>query len=314
MSGGSAGELQGLLLVDKPQGLTSHDVVARLRRLSGQKKIGHTGTLDPLATGLLAVLLGPATRLTPYLTQMSKAYKGRVELGLLTETDDVSGRILGRHQGSWPTESEVRQALQEREGEGEQIPPAFSAIQVEGRRAYRAARAGAPLNLAPRRVTAFRLELLRYEPPDLDFHAAVSSGYYIRALARDLGRDLGLGGGALTALRRTGIGSWTLDEARTLEELAAWTSGQWRAGLQPAVEAMAHWPALVLAEPRSVRHFTQGRQLPAAGRTGRYRIIDGQGRLLGLGQIEAGAVRNSATDATPPREPFLRPLRVFPVT
>jgi tRNA pseudouridine55 synthase len=312
MSGRSMGELSGLLLIDKPRNLTSHDVVARLRRLAGQKKIGHTGTLDPLATGLLAVLLGPATRLTPYLTKMSKTYLGRLELGLVTDTDDAAGRILNRHPGPWPTESDVRRAIRNGEGEVDQVPPAFSAIQVAGRRAYRAALAGTPLALSPRRVTAFRLELIRYEPPALDFAAAVSSGYYIRALARDLGRDLGLDGGAMTELRRTAIGPWTLDQAWTLEEVANWNEDEWRARLRPSAEALPNWPALVLNEPWSVGHFRQGRRLPAAGAAGRYKIIDDQGRLLGLGQIETGAVREDA--AAPPREPFLRPLRVFPVS
>ncbi|MDR2935595.1 MAG: tRNA pseudouridine(55) synthase TruB [Candidatus Adiutrix sp.] len=312
MNGRSEGELQGLLLIDKPRNMTSHDVVARLRRLAGQKKIGHTGTLDPQATGLLAVLLGPATRLAPYLTEMRKTYQGRLELGLVTDTDDAAGRVLNRHPGPWPTESEVRRALLSGEGEIDQVPPAFSAVQVAGRRAYRAALAGAPLELRPRRVTAFRLELIRYEPPALDFIATVSSGYYIRALARDLGRGLGLGGGALTELRRTAVGPWTLDQAWTLEEAAAWTCDMWRARLRPAAEALPHWPTLVLAKPGLAGHFSQGRRLPAAGSAGRYKIMDDQGRLLGLGQIENGAVRESA--ATQPREPFLRPLRVFPVS
>jgi tRNA pseudouridine55 synthase len=307
-----AGELQGLLLIDKPRNLTSHDVVARLRRLSGQKKIGHTGTLDPMATGLLAVLLGSATRLAPYLTKMNKTYRGRLELGLLTDTDDAAGRVLARHPGPWPMENAVRQALQSGEGEVEQVPPAFSAIQVAGRRAYRAALAGAPLELSPRRVTAFRLELIRYAPPALDFAATVSSGYYIRALARDLGQTLGLDGGTLTELRRTAIGPWTLDQAWTLEEVADWTEDGWLAKLRPPAEALPHWPSLVLAEPGSAGHFTQGRRLPATGPAGNYKIIDGQGRLIGLGQIETGAALTGAS--APPREPFLRPLRVFPVS
>ena len=312
MSGHSGVERQGLLLIDKPRDLTSHDVVARLRRLAGQKKIGHTGTLDPLATGLLAVLLGPATRLAPYLTEMGKTYQGRLELGLVTDTDDAAGRVLSRHPGPWPTESEVRRALKNGEGEVAQVPPAFSAVQVAGRRAYRAALAGDPLALQPRRVTAFRLELIRYEPPALYFAATVSSGYYIRALARDLGRDLGLEGGALTELKRTAIGPWTLDQAWTLEEVADWAEDAWRARLRPAAEALPHWPTLVLAKPGLAGHFTQGRRLPAAGSAGRYKIMDDQGRLLGLGQIENGAA--PAGGASQPREPFLRPLRVFPVS
>ena len=314
MTGRSADELQGLILIDKPRNLTSHDVVARLRRLTGQKKIDHVGTLDPSATGLLTVLLGPATRLAPYLTNMSKSYRGRLELGLVTDTDDAAGRVLARHPGPWPPEDEIRRAFRNEEGEKDQVPPDFSAVRVAGRRAHRAARAGAPLTLPPRRVTAFRLELLGCEPPALDFAATVSSGYYIRALARDLGRALGLGGGALTELRRTGVGPWTLDQAWTLEEVAGWTSDRWPAGLRPPAEALPHWPALVLTEPLSARHFIQGRRLPAADPPGRYRIMDGRGRLLGLGQIESesGALRESA--AVPPREPFLRPLRVFPVS
>ena len=305
-----AGELTGLLLIDKPRNLTSHDVVDRLRRLAGRKKIGHTGTLDPLATGLLAVLLGPATRLTPYLAKMNKAYSGRLELGLVTDTDDAAGVVLARREGPWPTEDEVRRALRNEDGERDQVPPAFSAVQVAGRRAYRAARAGAPLDLPPRRVTAFRLELTRYEPPGLYFDALVSSGYYIRSLARDLGCALGLGGGALTELRRTELGPWSLEQAWTLEEVAGWTEDGWRDGLRPPAEALPHWPALVLAEPESASRFAQGRPLPASGQAGRYKIMNGQGRLIGLGQIETGA----ESAAIPPREPFLRPLRVFPVS
>jgi len=313
MSGGSVGELLGLMLIDKPRNLTSHDVVARLRRLTGQKKIGHTGTLDPLATGLLVVLLGPATRLTPYLTKMGKTYLGRMELGLVTDTDDAAGRILTRHPGPWPTVEEVRRALLNMEGERDQTPPAFSAIRVAGRRAYRAARAGTPLELSPRRVAAFRLELIDYEPPALEFTAAVSSGYYIRALARDLGRTLGLGGGALTELKRIELGPWTLEQAWTLEEAAGWTCGQWRAGLRPPAEALPHWPALVLAEPGSARCFTQGRRLPAIGPAGRYKIMDDRGRFIGLGQIETDVAALEG-GIVPPRGPFLRPLRVFPIS
>jgi tRNA pseudouridine55 synthase len=243
---------------------------------------------------------------------MNKTYRGSLELGLVTDTDDATGRVLARHSGLWPLESEVRRALRSGEGEVDQVPPAFSAIQVAGRRAYRAALAGTPLELSPRRVTAFRLELIRYEPPTLDFAATVSSGYYIRALARDLGQALGLDGGTLTELRRTAIGPWALEQAWTLEEVADWTEDGWLAGLRPAAEALPHWPTLVLAEPWSAGHFTQGRRLPAAGPAGRYKIMDGQGRLLGLGQIETGAALAGAS--TPPREPFLRPLRVFPVS
>ena len=308
MSAPASDGRRGFLLVDKPAGLTSHDVVARLRRLSGQRKIGHAGTLDPLATGLLVALLGAATRLEPYLSRMDKTYRARVELGLLTDTDDAAGRVLSRHSGPWPTEAEVRLALRAGEGEIEQTPPAFSAVKVAGRRAYREARAGRPLDLAPRRVTARRLEFLSYTPPQLELSAEVSAGYYLRALARDLGQGLGLGGGALTALRRERVGPWSLGEdAWTLEELAGWTEAEWRAGVRPPAETLPHWPALVLADPPAL-HFTQGRLLGAPGPPGRYKILDARGRFLGLGQIvdAAGGGENA------PRGPVLRPLRVFP--
>lgn len=303
-----AARRHGLLLIDKPAGLTSHDVAARVRRLAGQRQVGHTGTLDPMATGLMAVLLGSATRLEPWLTKMDKTYTGRVELGLSTDTDDVTGRELSRCSGPWPDEGAVRKALKSREGEGDQTPPAFSAIQVGGQRAYKAARAGRPLKLDPRRVTARRLELAAYDPPLIDFTAEVSSGYYIRSLARDLGADFGLGG-ALSALRRERVGPWTAAHAVTLEALAAWNEDDWAVGLITPAGALPHLPALTLdGEP--ARRFAQGQKVPAveaARSPGQYKILSPEGLLLGLGEIE------SSLGGTAPREPFLRPLRVFPV-
>jgi len=298
----------GFLLMDKPENLTSHDMVNRVRLRAGQRQVGHTGTLDPMATGLLVLLLGQATRLEPWLTKMDKTYSGQLELGLSTDTDDRTGQILSRQTGPWPDEFRVREALLGQVGEADQIPPAFSAIKVDGRRAYRAARAGETLSLKPRRVTARRLELVDYQPPRLDFWAEVSSGFYIRSLARDLGQDLELGG-ALTRLRRESVGPWRVDQAIGLQALEQWTDDDWREGLRPPAEALPHWPDLILSGTELI-HFSQGRKLPMAGAVpGARKILDNRGRLWGLGEV---IDELSFGESQQPRGPFLRPLRVFP--
>ena len=297
----------GLLLVDKPSGMTSHDVVAKVRQAAGQKRVGHTGTLDPMATGLMAVLLGSATRLEPWLTKMDKVYSGRIELGLATDTDDITGRVLERSSEPAPPEDVLRQALAEHVGSHDQRPPAYSAVKVAGRRSHQAARAGDALELKARPVVAHKLTLLAYEPPFLDFRAEVGSGYYIRSLARDLGADLGLGG-ALAALRRETVGPWSLDRAVTLEELAAWDEDDWRLKLAPPAEALPHLPAATLDE-EAARRFCQGQRVPAPDSRpgGTYKILDRDGSLLGLADCADPPLGESFT----PLGPYLRPLRVF---
>jgi len=304
----SAPHRHGFLLLDKPEGLTSHDVVDLVRRAAGQRQVGHTGTLDPMATGLMVLLLGRATRLEPWLTKMDKVYTGQLELGLSTDSDDRTGQILDRHSGPWPGEDLIRRALADGLGEQDQIPPAFSAVKVDGRRAYKAARAGEALELKPRRVAVRSLTLIDYQPPLLDFRAEVSSGFYIRSLARDLGRNLGPGG-ALTRLRRESVGLWSVIEAVSPESLVAWTDEDWRAGLKPPAEALPHWPDLVLPPAELIR-FGQGQKLSRpAEEPGQYKILDASGCLCGLGEIIPPP---SDGGLNPPRRPFLRPLRVFP--
>ncbi|UQZ90817.1 tRNA pseudouridine(55) synthase TruB [Deltaproteobacteria bacterium Smac51] len=326
----------GLLLIDKPAGLTSHDVVGRVRRLAGQKRVGHTGTLDPMATGLMAVLLGAATRLEPYLTKMDKTYSGRVQLGLTTDSDDITGAEISRVSGPWPEAAAAELALKGKVGEADQVPPAYSAIKVDGCRAYKAARAGNPLKLAARRVTAYRLEMTGYQAPFLDFIAEVSSGYYIRSLARDLGAELGLGG-ALASLRRESVGPWAVSRAVTLEELAEWGDDDWSRGLMPPAEALPHLPGLTL-EGDGVRFFTQGRPVPLGDYENNVdnrpiKVLNAEGLLIGLGEIintfpernesgplpgrNPGQVESAASDqssadhAHAPHGPYLRPMRVL---
>lgn len=298
----------GLLLIDKPAEMTSHDVVAVIRRLAGQKRVGHTGTLDPMATGLMAVLLGSATRLEPYLVGMGKTYSGQMALGLSTDSDDITGLELSRHFGPWPEPDIINQALAGFEGERDQVPPAFSAIKVAGRRSYKAARAGEPLELPARRVTAHRLKVTAYQPPLVDFKAEVSSGYYIRSLARDLGLKLGLGGAALTALRREKVGPWTLDQAFPLEQLRGWGEYEWREKITPPAQALPEMKAVTL-DGEKARLFALGQKVSVpAEEPGTAKVLNPLGELIGLGELTK--ITTSLGGDQPPG-PYLRPLRVF---
>lgn len=210
--------VEGLVVVDKPAGLTSHDVVARLRRLAGTRRVGHAGTLDPMATGVLVVGTGRATRLLGHLALGDKEYVGTVRLGATTATDDAQGEILATSSGPWTVDA-ARAAMRALTGDIEQVPPAYSAIKVDGRRSYAKARAGEAVELAARRVTVSVFEFVAARETELDVRVVASSGTYVRSLARDLGDALGVGG-HLAALRRTRVGPFRLAQARTLEQLA----------------------------------------------------------------------------------------------
>ena len=230
----------GLVIVDKPGGMTSHDVVARVRRLAGTRKVGHAGTLDPMATGVLVVGVEKATRLLGYLTLTEKEYAATIRLGQSTSTDDAEGEITGTGSAAGVsaaalTQDELHKAVARLVGEIQQVPPAVSAIKVDGQRAYRLTRAGAAPELKARPVTVYEFAVTAVRPVkaewsgpersagggllDVDATVRCSSGTYIRALARDLGAALGTGG-HLTRLRRTRVGGYGLEAARTLEQLA----------------------------------------------------------------------------------------------
>src|SRR5271154_5700868 len=263
----------GLVIVDKPGGMTSHDVVARVRRLAGTRKGGHAGTLDPMATGVLVVGVEKATRLLGYRTLTEKEYAATIRLGQSTSTDDAEGEITGTGSAAGVsaaalTEPELQKAVAALTGEIRQVPPAVSAIKVDGQRAYRLARAGAAPELKARPVTVyeFTVTAVRRVKGDgevaglLDVDATVrcSSGTYIRALARDLGAALGAGG-HLTRLRRTRVGSYRIEAASTLEQLAELFD------VLPLEEAAAAaFPRRDLNSDEARRLATGGR-LPAAG-------------------------------------------------
>jgi tRNA pseudouridine55 synthase len=290
-----------VLVLDKPRGPTSHDAVAIVRRALGTREVGHAGTLDPMATGVLVVAVGEATKLVPWLTAQHKEYEATIALGVETDTLDAEGRETRRSEpdasllealaeSRGPSVAHrLRAALEAERARVEQVPPAFSAIQQDGERAHARARRGESVDLAPRAVRVHRLELLAcsHDPAWLAVRAEVEKGYYVRSLARDLARDLGTVG-HLTALRRTRSGCFTLDEALSLDtpddELAARVEDLSRA-------ASRALPVARLSEvgARDARH---GRAVqPAdidAPVAGPCAWLDGHGDLVAVGQVEPG--------------------------
>lgn len=286
--------LDGLLILDKPAGPTSHDLVARVRRLLGARRVGHTGTLDPMATGLLALLVGRATRLARYIPAAPKRYRGTLRLGVATDTDDATGRTITRHTGPLPDEAAVRRAASALVGRTTQRPPNVSAVSVGGQRLYRLARRGIAVAAPPKTVEVMRFDLAPGPAHGLwEFDADVSSGTYIRSLARDLGEALGCGG-SLEFLRRTGIGPLTINGALALSPDDANAAAAALAGLVPLDAVPLNCPDLRL-EDGDVRKFVRGIPVdPAPYPTGgeeEWAARSPDGTLLGIGVTSGGLLR-----------------------
>lgn len=268
----------GIVVVDKPGRMTSHDVVSRVRRLAGTRKVGHAGTLDPMATGVLVLGIDRATRLLGHLMLTEKRYDATIRLGAATTTDDAEGEVVATSAVDHLTEDDVRTALRTFVGEIDQVPTAVSAIKVDGKRAYQRVRDGEQVELAARRVSVHELVVHEVRLPDVTVSVRCSSGTYIRAIARDAGELLGVGG-HLCALRRTAVGVFDLGAARTLEQLAEdFGSG---AGVIPIAEAArATFPALDLDGDRA-GDVRVGRSLDLA-LTGLTALFDPDGGFLAL--------------------------------
>lgn len=263
----------GLLLIDKPSGVTSHDVVARLRRVLGIKKVGHSGTLDPMATGLLVVGVGRATRLLRFLGELPKLYEGSGQLGMETDTLDAEGEVV-RESPVDVSEDDLRSTIGTLVGEIEQVPPAYSAVKVGGEKLYRSARRGQAVDAPPRKVTVYSFELLAFDPPaSFDFSVRCSGGTYVRSLVADVGSRLGCGA-HLTSLRRTAIGPFRAEDAGTAEE-----PGE----LLPLDRAVDHLSAVTLEEEEA-RVAVHGCCLGPTGLEGPYRALAPDGRLIGIYQ------------------------------
>jgi tRNA pseudouridine55 synthase len=272
--------LDGILIVDKPQGLTSHDVVARLRRLTRMKKIGHAGTLDPLATGVLVLALGKATRTLEYLTAHDKVYEAIVLLGESTDSYDAEGEVLTRHEGPLPDEQAIEAALDDFRGDIWQKPPLFSALKQGGEPLYKKARRGEQVEVEARPVTIYNLALTFWRAPDVGLYVHCSKGTYIRSLAHDLGAALGVGG-HLKALRRTASGAFTLADAHDLAVLEHATAEEIAGLLLPVGAGLERIPALTV-ENDAIASLRHGQALPAPEGEGLRRAVDAAGRLIAL--------------------------------
>jgi tRNA pseudouridine55 synthase len=236
MSFGPTKELEGVLLVDKPKGLTSHDVVYRLRRKLSMKKIGHAGTLDPMATGLLIMLIGKATRISQYLMSVDKAYEGEATLGVITDSQDAEGEMMETRPVPPLTEAQVREAMKGFLGDQYQTPPMHSAIKIDGVPLYKMARKGEEVEREPRFIRVMAFDLLGFAAPKLTFRLLCTKGTYVRTIAHDLGQKLGCGA-HLSALRRTGSGQFNIGQCVTLEALEAMTLPEIEKRLIPVHEA-----------------------------------------------------------------------------
>jgi tRNA pseudouridine55 synthase len=289
--------ISGVLVVDKPIGLTSHDVVQIIRRGTNIRRAGHTGTLDPRASGVLVVLLGPAVRLSEYVSASDKRYQAIIRLGATTDTYDADGTITASAPVN-VTESQFENSLVHFVGEIEQVPPPFSAIKVKGKRAYEMAREGEEVDLLPRKITVYNLELLEWAPPEAVIDVYCSSGTYVRSLANDLGAALGCGA-HLVGLRRTKSGRFTLRDAIPMRKLReAFEVGNWYQYLIPAAEALSDWPAVEVTHEQ-VEALRHGNRIPAAPDSPeRGRGISEAGELVAL------LVLNTETQEWQPKKVF----------
>ncbi|MGZ8579316.1 MAG: tRNA pseudouridine(55) synthase TruB [Actinomycetota bacterium] len=270
---------EGLLLIDKPGGMTSHDVVDVVRRRLGTRKVGHAGTLDPMATGLLVLGVGRATRLLRFLGALPKTYEGTARLGVETTTLDADGEVTLERPVT-ATETEIRGAMAALVGDSMQPPPAYSAVKVGGRKLYEAARRGAVLEAAPRPIHVDAFELVELRGPDVDFRVTCSGGTYVRVLLADVGTAVGTGA-HLTRLRRTAIGA--LEATEAAEPALA---GQ----LLRVERAIAHLPRLVLSSEEAIA-ASHGRILGPAGIEGQYGVFAPDGTFIGVYEDEGARAR-----------------------
>jgi len=278
--------VSGVLVVDKPVGMTSHDVVQLMRKGTGIRRAGHTGTLDPRASGVLVILIGPAVRLSEYVSASDKRYQATIKMGSSSDTYDAEGLITAQDSVVEISEDQFNEMLQTFVGEIEQVPPPYSAVKIKGKKAYEMARKGEDVELLPRKINVYSLDVLEWAPPEAVIDVYCSSGTYVRSLTNDLGNALGTGA-YLVGLRRTKSGRFTLRDAVPLRRLQdAFEAGDWYKFLIPAAEAMADWPSIELDAEQSekVRH---GHRIPAnQGDSGWIRAISEQGDLIAIMEVD----------------------------
>lgn len=286
--------LEGVLPIDKPAGPTSHDMVARTRRALGTRRVGHTGTLDPFASGLLLLCIGRATRIAEYLSGMDKRYSAVVRLGVSTDTLDAAGTVTAEHDTTGLTRDAVENALALQRGEILQLPPAYSAKKICGERAYALARQGRDVDLEPVPVTIHELTITRFVLPDVHLEVTCGSGTYIRAIARDLGDALGVGA-HLTALRRTAVGPHSVEGAVTADELDMRPDRVIEAMI-PTLDALGAMPHIALSDD-DVADIRHGRAIVRDTDVSGAVALEAGGALVAIAEADAGHIR--------PRKVFL---------
>jgi len=278
-----SGTVSGVLNVDKPSGWTSHDVVARMRGIAQQRRVGHAGTLDPMATGVLVVCLGKATRLSEYLVQGRKRYRATIRFGLTTDTWDIEGQTLETRPLHGLVEQDLAALLPRLTGEIEQTPPMYSAIKLNGQPLHRLARKGITVERAPRRVEVHALTLISWQSPDLLLDVECSKGTYVRSLAYDLGQLAGCGA-TLAALRRTAVGPFQASQATPLDQL--WGEREddlWQQHLTPLYEALSEWPRVTVGEEvLEELRFGRPAALPISERPNMLAVFDSDRRLAAI--------------------------------
>ncbi len=304
--------ISGILVVDKPVGMTSHDVVQIVRSGTGIRRAGHTGTLDPRASGVLVILIGPAVRLSEYISAADKRYQAIIKLGSSTDTYDSEGIFTRKSdEPVTVTEEEFEETLKSFVGEIEQTPPAYSAVKVKGKRAYDMARKGEEIKLEARKIQVFNLEVLEWAPPEVVIDAHCSSGTYVRSLANDVGNALGCGA-YLVGLRRTKSGQFSLRDATPLRKLQeAFSVGNWYQYLIPAAEALGDWESIELS-PEQVDEIRHGHRIPASldSKPGMIRAISMAGELVALMELVPADSKTGDEEGDEPAMEW-QPKKVF---
>ncbi len=281
--------VQGILLLDKPLGDTSNSALQQVKHLYQARKAGHTGSLDPLANGLLPICFGAATKISAFLLDADKRYRVRVKLGETTTTADAEGDVVERRPVDGVDEARVQQVLEQFRGEIQQIPPMYSALKHKGERLYKLARAGVEVEREPRTVHIHRLELVHFGLPEMELEVRCTKGTYVRTLAEDIGKALGCGA-HVTGLRRTGVGPYSADQLVPMEQIASVLEADGLAGLDklllPVESALAHWPEIKLS-PDSAFYLKQGQPVlvPNAPTEGQVRLYDPNSHFIGVGEI-----------------------------
>ncbi len=281
--------MNGIILIDKPQGWTSHDVVGKLRGILHERRIGHSGTLDPLATGLLVVFIGRATRAVEFAEADRKEYIAGLRLGMSTDTQDITGRIISK-ETDIPDEPEVRIAIERFRGELEQIPPMYSAVKIGGKKLYELARKGESIERKPRHITIFGLEITGRSDNDYILDVVCSKGTYIRTLCHDIGAALGCGG-CMSSLRRTKSGVFSVDNAYTIAEIQeAADRGEEEKLLLPIDTLFAGYTKLSV-DADSEKKLKNGCIINTSSPDGRFRVYSEDGEFLLLGDVKDGVMK-----------------------